>query len=721
MVIDERGINRKGYHRGGADLIAPVTAADYTTTPPGMLIVDGPSSWRTLGAEHPLSPAAGLLLRRSAARYTSAPMLTFDHLTLYRGARRLIQSASLTIFPGQKVGLTGANGSGKSSLFALLLGDLRADAGGFSRPAGWVIAHVAQETPAADTAAIDYVMAGDEELARLQQALRQAEARHDGAEIGALHARLDVIGGYTAHSRAGKLMHGLGFSAAEETMPVRSFSGGWRMRLNLARALMCRSDLLLLDEPTNHLDLDAVLWLEDWLRAYPGTLLLISHDRDFLDAITDHTLHLADGELRLYNGNYSTFERRRAEQLAGQRAALEKQQREIAHIRRFVDRFRAKASKARQAQSRLKALERMEMIASAHVDSPFHFAFRTPEQMPHLLLRLEDAAAGYGGRTVLGGIRLDLTAGLRLGLLGANGAGKSTLIKLLAGEVPLLGGHRTEAAALRIGYFAQHQLEQLRMQESPLRHLMSLDSNAPEQVLRDFLGGFGFSGGVVEAPVAPFSGGEKARLVLALLVYQRPNLLLLDEPTNHLDLEMRYALDVALQDYQGALVLVSHDRHLLRTVCDEFLLVDAGAAAPFAGDLEDYRRWIVQRQPPAEQQADPGEHGAEARKARRRNEAQRRQRLAPLKAAAENAEKTLIDLEARRDLVQHQLMDDELYETANKARLTALLSEQAQVDRELAAAEAAWLDAHRTLNGAEREQEGSMEDGSAVTPGQARR
>jgi ATP-binding cassette subfamily F protein 3 len=631
-------------------------------------------------------------------------MLILNDLSLYRGPRLLFKGASLTIFPGHKVGLTGANGTGKSSLFALIRGELKQDAGEFSLPPGWVIAHVAQEIPAVDTPAIDYVMAGDEELARLLKEVQLAEIAHDGARLANLHSRLDAIGGYTAHSRAARLMHGLGFTSAQENAPLRSFSGGWRMRLNLARALMCRSDLLLLDEPTNHLDLDAVLWLEDWLRSYPGTLLLISHDRDFLDTVASHILHIAHQELKLYNGNYSAFECRRAEQLAGQQAAYEKQQREVAHMRSFVDRFRAQATKARQAQSRLKALERMELIAPAHVDSPFMFSFRVPEQLPHPLLRLEAVAAGYAKRTIISDVERDLVPGERLGLLGPNGAGKSTLIKLLAGELRPLAGKRSEAAGLRIGYFAQHQLEQLRPQDSPLQHLLRLDPKASEQSLRNFLGSFGFIGDDAFAPVAPFSGGEKARLVLALLVYQRPNLLLLDEPTNHLDLEMRHALDMALQEYQGALVLVSHDRHLLRTVCDSFVLVSDGRAADFDGDLEDYRRWIIQHDPQTEKESrSSGEHSAEARKAKRRDEAERRRRLTPLKVALERWETTIIKLEAQRDTLQQLLADPAIYEDQHKDKLRTLLNEQTQVVKDLAAAETQWLKASEALDAAERE------------------
>lgn len=634
-----------------------------------------------------------------------ATMLILDDLTLYRSARLLFKGASLTIFPGHKVGLTGANGTGKSSLFALIRGELKQDHGDFSLPPGWVIAHVAQEMPAVDTAAVDYVMAGDEELARLHLELQQAEAADDGARIAALHGRLDAIGGYTARNRAAQLIHGLGFTAAQETAPVRSFSGGWRMRLNLARALMCRSDLLLLDEPTNHLDLDAVLWLEDWLRAYPGTLLLISHDRDFLDNVTGHILHIANQELKLYSGNYSTFERRRAEQLAGQQAVYEKQQREVAHMRSYIDRFRAQATKARQAQSRLKALERMTLIAPAHVDSPFTFRFRAPAQLPHPLLQLNRLAAGYGGRAIVSGVKLGLAPGDRLGLLGPNGAGKSTLIKVLAGELAPLAGDREENTGLRIGYFAQHQLEQLKLDESPLQHLLRLDPAAAEQSLRDFLGSFGFMGDDALASVAPFSGGEKARLVLALLVYQRPNLLLLDEPTNHLDLEMRHALDLALQDFPGALVLVSHDRHLLRTVCDAFVLVADGQAVAYDGDLDDYRRWILQRDngAPSEDNRVSGEHSAEARKAKRRDDAERRKQLRPLRAEVERWEAAMTKLESQKKVVEQQLADPLLYEARNKDSLREALNAQTQVIQALAAAEEQWLHASEALEQAERE------------------
>ncbi|MDH5215262.1 MAG: ATP-binding cassette domain-containing protein, partial [Gammaproteobacteria bacterium] len=466
-------------------------------------------------------------------------MIQFTQLALRRGAKLLLEEVSLQVHPGQKVGITGANGSGKSSLFSLLLGEISADGGEVQLPSDWVIAHIAQHTPSDPRPCIEYVLDGDQELRSIEKRLADAELAHDGLALANLHAEYAHIDGYTARSRAGQLLHGLGFTTADEARAVDEFSGGWRMRLNVARALMCRSSLLLLDEPTNHLDLDTVIWLEGWLRSYPGTLLLISHDRDFLDSVVGHILNIEELHATLYTGNYSAFERIRAERLAHQQSQYEKQQREVAHIRSFIDRFRAKASKARQAQSRIKALERMEFIAPAHVDSPFHFSLLEPEKLPTPLLRIDHASVGYGRTTVLSKLRLGLSPGDRIGLLGPNGAGKSTLIKLLAGTLEMQSGEFTAANDLQTGYFAQHQVEQLDPRRSPLEHMFELSPKARELELRNYLGGFGFSGDTVFMPTAPFSGGEKSRLALALLVYHRPNLLLLDEPTNHLDLEMR--------------------------------------------------------------------------------------------------------------------------------------------------------------------------------------
>ena len=633
-------------------------------------------------------------------------MLELRDVSLRRGPRLLFSGANLVLHSGQRVGVTGANGSGKSSLFALLRGELHADSGDCHLPANWTIAEVAQETPALELPALDYVLRGDAELERLQRALREAETAGDGQRLAHLHAQIEAIDGYSAPSRAARLMHGLGFKADQERLPVAQFSGGWRMRLNLAQALMCRSDLLLLDEPTNHLDLDAVLWLEDWLARYPGMLLLISHDREFLDRCVGHILHIEREQVSLYTGNYSEFEIRRAEQLAQQQSAFERQQREIAHIQHFIDRFKAKATKAKQAQSRMKALARMERIAAAHVDSPFHFEFPAPAKLPHPLLQLEKAAVGYVDKLIVSSIDLSLAPGERVGLLGPNGAGKSTLIKLLAGVIEPMQGRRVPAPDLEIGYFAQHQLEQLHAASSPLLHLQRLAPRASEQSLRDFLGGFGFGGERADSPVAPFSGGEKARLVLALLVYQAPNLLLLDEPTNHLDLEMRLALEIALQDYPGAMVLVSHDRHLLRTVTDSFLLVAAGQAKPFDGDLDDYRRWLEQRERDAESGGgtdDKSENSAASRRERKRLEAGQRQRLQPLRNELRKLDEQLEKLHARQSELDNALGASELYEAAQKERLQKLLLEKAELDKCLTSTEERWLEISETLEQAANE------------------
>ena len=496
-------------------------------------------------------------------------------------------------------------------------------------------------------------------------------------------------------------MHGLGFTSDDETRVVREFSGGWRVRLNVAQALMCRSDLLLLDEPTNHLDLDAILWLETWLRDYPGTLLLIAHDREFLDRVANRVVNLEHGMAHAYRGNYSAFEEQRAAELAEQAALFSRQQREIKHMESFVERFRAKASKARQAQSRLKALERMQRIAPAHVDSPFEFSFAQPLKLPRPLLTLEDQSAGYGARVVLEHVKLTLSPGDRIALLGRNGAGKSTYMKLLAGELAALCGTRTEARDLRIGYFAQHQLEQLAPKESALQNLRrvgaALAARATEQELRDFLAGFGFRGDRVFEPVGPFSGGEKARLVLALVTYLRPNLLLLDEPTNHLDLEMRQALAVALQDYAGAVVLVSHDRHLLRTVADEFYIVHDGRAAAFDGDLEDYAQWLLEADSAAANPAERKPATTESRRQRKREEAERRNRLSPLRAAVAKCEAQLEHLARERSRVQAALEAPDIYADGNKKHLGRLLEEQAQIVRQTGTAESAWLAATEKL------------------------
>lgn len=624
-------------------------------------------------------------------------MLNLTQCALRRGTRLLFKDATFTIHRGQNVGVTGVNGCGKSSLFALIRGEIQADEGEFSLPPKLAIAHVAQETPALDRSAIDYVMDGDQELRDTEAALTKAEEENDGNRQATLHAHLEAIDGYTARNRAAQLMSGLGFSTAQEEAPVSSFSGGWRMRLNLAQALMCRSDLLLLDEPTNHLDLDAVIWLQNWLASYPGTLLLISHDRDFLDDVTTHIAHIEHSTIELYTGNYSAFERRRAEKLAQQQAAFEKQQREKAHIQKFVDRFRAKATKARQAQSRLKTLARMEEIAAAHIDSPFYFKFLEPEKLPDTLLTLRDVQIGYQDTTILKNVKLGIRSGERIGLLGANGAGKSTLIKLLAGSLPPKSGEYAQAQDLRIGYFAQHQLEQLRPDESCLQHLTKLNPKATEQELRDFLGGFAFHGDMTTCPIAPFSGGEKARLSLALLVYQRPNLLLLDEPTNHLDIEMRHALGLALQEYSGALITISHDRHLLRSVTDTLLLVKGGSVTDYDGDLDDYRQAILSRTSEDAPTKEASENSSSARKERKRQEAEKRQQLKPLRDKLKKLEQAMEKLEKEKASIDEQLADPEIYSEKNKEKLKTLLLNQGDVAQKLEETEEQWMEVSEEL------------------------
>jgi ATP-binding cassette subfamily F protein 3 len=634
-------------------------------------------------------------------------MLNFSDVSLRRGTRVLFCDATFGLFRGEKIGITGENGSGKSSLLALVRGELQPDSGTFEMPGSLAIAYVSQELLATDRPAIEFVLDGDAELRAIERSIATAEQRNEGTRLGELYARYAAAGGYDARSRAGRLMHGLGFSTAEETLPVRAFSGGWRVRLNVAQALMCRSDLLLLDEPTNHLDLDAILWLENWLHEYPGTLLLIAHDREFLDRIVDRVVSIEHGKARAYRGNYSAFEEQRAAELAEQSALFARQQREIKHMESFVERFRAKASKARQAQSRLKALERMQRIAPAHVDSPFEFSFAPPAKLPRPLLALTDQSAGYANRAVLEHVSLTLSPGDRVALLGRNGAGKSTLMKLLAGELSALSGERAEARDLRIGYFAQHQLEQLATQESPIENLRrvgaEMAAKATEQELRDFLAGFGFRGDRVFEPVAPFSGGEKARLVLALVTYLRPNLLLLDEPTNHLDLEMRQALAVALQDYAGAVVLVSHDRHLLRTVADEFRIVHQGRVRPFDGDLDDYARWLADSDQGTEAvNQERAADSADARKQRKREDAERRNRLSPLKAQIAGFEQELERLAQETADLQSCLAAPELYSDDARDRLRLLLQKQADLARATEQTEAAWLQASEQLEAALR-------------------
>ena len=623
-------------------------------------------------------------------------MLNFTNLSLYRGTKRLLDQTSALVFAGQKVGIVGENGAGKSSLFALIRGELTPDAGDFTLPVALTIAHVAQETPALARSALDYVMDGDAELRSVQAELIRAEEDHDGNAIARLHAKLDAIDAWTAEARAGELLHGLGFAPDTQRKLITEFSGGWRMRLNLAQALMCRSDILLLDEPTNHLDLEAVVWLEEWLKRYPGTLLIISHDRDFLDNVVTHILHFDQAKLVTYSGNYSGFERQRAERLAQQQVMHERQQRQRAHLESYINRFKAQATKAKQAQSRIKALERMELIAEAHVDSQFHFSFREPVKAGNPLLKLSKAELGYGDRTIVAGVNFSLAPGSRISLLGENGAGKSTLVKTLAGEIAPRAGVLEAHPNLTIGYFAQHQLELLDPKASAYTHILRLSPNATEQEIRDHLGGFGFHGDNAMSPVAPFSGGEKARLVLAMLVWQRPNLLLLDEPTNHLDLDMRQALTQALTDYEGALVLVSHDRHLLRAITDEFMFVGDGKITPFDGDLDDYQSLLAERRREKNRQektATPagGADNAGARKDRRRQDAELRQLLSPLTNRAKKLEQQLAKLESEKAAITGQLADPALYEAGNKDKLKTLLARETEVKATLEDIELEWL------------------------------
>jgi len=618
-------------------------------------------------------------------------MIILSELSLRRGGRELLADTTFKIHPGQKVGVTGANGTGKSTLFALIRGELHQDSGDFSLPSSWVIAHVAQETPATDISALEYALQGDQEYIALHKELKTAE----GVRLGEIHAQLEAIDGYTTKSRAATLLHGLGFKSEDIHNSVTSFSGGWRMRLNLVQALMCRSDLLLLDEPTNHLDLDAVIWLQEWLIRYAGTLLLISHDREFLDAVIRHVAHIEHGKLTLYTGNYTAFEKIRAEKLAQQQSAFEKQQREREHMQKYVDRFRAQATKAKQAQSRLKALERMEEISPAHIDSPFHFQFFEPKKLPERLIAVEEASAGYGDVNIIENIDFRLTPGKRIGLIGPNGAGNSTFIKLLAGELSCSQGEIIFAQDFKLGYFAQHQLEQLDFSHTPLEHLRALDKTAHEQELRNYLGGFNFKGERIDEAVAPFSGGEKARLVLALLIYQRPNVLLLDEPTNHLDLEMRHALSIALQEFQGAMVIVSHDRHMLKTVTDELYIVDNKKVMAFEGDLDDYAQWLKDKD--KAEQADTiipdTENKTVSRKEQRKREAELRKKLQPLKRTVDKLEKQLDTLSTKQGELENTLADPTIYTEENKQKLKKTLLQKREIDASLEDVEMQWMEA----------------------------
>ena len=634
-------------------------------------------------------------------------MIVFDSIQVRLGINLLLDNASATINPKQKVGLVGKNGCGKSTLFSLIKGEIQTDAGSLSFPSQWQLAWVNQETPALDIPAIEYAIDGDREYRQLEQKLAIANQHNNGEQIANIHEKLDNIDAWTIRARAATLLHGLGFSNEQLQLPVKSYSGGWRMRLNLAQALMCRSDLLLLDEPTNHLDLDAVIWLEKWLSNYQGTLILISHDRDFLDPLVNKIIHIEQKSLFEYTGNYSSFEVQRATKLAQQQSLYESQQQKVAHLQSYIDRFRAKATKAKQAQSRIKMLEKMELIAPAHVDNPFHFNFKPSEFLPSPLLMMDKVVAGYDDKIVLEKIKLNLVPGSRIGLLGRNGAGKSTLIKLLAGELQPKEGHINLAKGVQLGYFAQHQLEYLRADESPLWHLTQLaDPKITEQELRNYLGGFDFHGDKVNEPVKTFSGGEKARLVLALIVWQKPNLLLLDEPTNHLDLDMRQALTEALIDFEGALVVVSHDRHLLRSTTDEFYLVHDHKVEPFNGDLDDYQKWLAEEQK-AENKPDTvnvaskndsiQNISATDRKEQKRLEAELRAQMQPIKKELQKMEQKLELLTEQLQNIEQLLADPAIYENDKKTALTELLLKQSKIKSEQEDTEMNWLDLQQQL------------------------
>jgi ATP-binding cassette subfamily F protein 3 len=629
-------------------------------------------------------------------------MIQFSDVSLMRGSKVLLRDANAVVYPGHKAGLIGANGCGKSTLFALIKGELHTEQGDFNIPKNWHIVSVAQETPAVERSAIDYVIDGDKHYRNLQGQLSDAEQAHNGEQIAHLHGLLEQVGAYDIDARAATILAGLGFANDVMKNPVSAFSGGWRMRLNLAQALLCHSDLLLLDEPTNHLDLDAVIWLEKWLQRYTGTLMLISHDKSFLDSTVNEIISVESQQLISYTGNYDAYEKQRAERLRLQSLQYSKQQDQIAHLESFINRFGAKASKAKQAQSRVKQLAKMESLLPVMAASEFSFKFFTPPKLPNPLIKMEQVKVGYDTTIILEKLHLNLVPGSRIGLLGKNGAGKSTLIKLLAGEMSPIEGLYETSAGLRIGYFAQHQLEFLRGDDSPIAHLQRLDKKATEQSLRDYLGGFGFRGDNALSKVAPMSGGEKARLVLALTVYQKPNLLLLDEPTNHLDLDMRHALNIALQGFEGAMVLISHDRFLLTSVCDDFYLVDSKQVQAFDGDLDDYKDWILKGDKGTNTASEQGSVKPD-RKNNKRLEAEFRQATKPLRKVIEQCEKSMADSHKKLQLLEEKLSDTEIYSADNKPQLKQILAGQATLKSGLEDTEMQWLDAQEQLETKQQE------------------
>ena len=613
-------------------------------------------------------------------------MLSFNNLALRRGTNLLFEDVSFTVHRDNKVGLVGANGTGKTSLFKMIQGEIDSDEGDFKYPPDLKIACLAQEVPGTDELALSYVMSGDLKLLEIQNSITKAENEQDYGALGELHSQFEDHDGFTAKSRAEQLLVGLGFSEEEFSKPLKDFSGGWRVRLNLAKTLMQPADLLLLDEPTNHLDLDAIIWLGNWIKSFKGAMLLISHDREFLDECVGFIAHLHNSTIELYKGNYSQFEIRKAARLAELESNYNKQQREISHMQDFVRRFKAKATKARQAQSRIKALERMELIAPAHIDSPFQFTIPGTEKISNPLIVLEDADLGYSD-PIINKVKIAFRPGDRIGLLGVNGAGKSTFVKSLKGDLQLLQGNKIEGKNLKIGYFSQHQVDDLMLDKSPIDHLVKVEEKATESEIRNFLGGFNFRGDKAKDVIKNFSGGEKARLALAIIAFQKPNLLLMDEPTNHLDMDMRQALTVALQDFSGAIVLISHDRHLLANTVDEFLIINKGKIERFNGDLLDYRKMILQG--PYKESSTNKEDNEDKIK--------NRKDLKKIKTQILAIEKTLKRLNRKLAETQEFLNSPELYNDSSKMNLHDLLRDQVNLDTEIKSTEQEWLELNEEL------------------------
>ena len=614
-------------------------------------------------------------------------MLSFNNLSLRRGSSLLFENVSFTVHKDNKVGLVGANGTGKTSLFKMIQGEFESDDGTFKYPPDLKIACLAQEVPGTDEQALPYVMGGDKKLVEIEKAILEAEINEDYGSLGELHAEFEDHDGFTAKSRAEKLLVGLGFSEEEFVKPLKDFSGGWRVRLNLARTLMQPADLLLLDEPTNHLDLDAIIWLGNWIKSFRGAMLLISHDREFLDECVGYVAHIHSGTIELYKGNYSQFEILKAAKLAELESNYSKQQREVAHMQDFVRRFKAKATKARQAQSRIKALERMELIAPAHIDSPFQFKIPETDKISNPLITLENADLGYSD-SIVRNVKIAFRPGDRIGLLGVNGAGKSTFIKSLKGELPLLNGQKVEGKNLKVGYFSQHQVDDLNLEKSPIDHLLRVDEKASEPEIRSFLGGFNFRGDKAKNSIKNFSGGEKARLALSIIAFQKPNLLLMDEPTNHLDMDMRQALTVALQDFGGAILLISHDRHLLANTVDEFLIINEGNLSTYNGDLEDYRKTVLKVSP--------------SKKIKKNEQIEilpelSKQEIKEIKNKIIMHEKTLKRLQRKLSETEEKLNSPASYESNEGTDLHALLREQANLTSEIELNEQDWLELNEQL------------------------